>query len=265
MTYTHGHHESVLRSHTWRTAENSAAYLLPHLRAGHVAARHGLRPGHHHGRPGPAGRPRPGGRLRRRPPRWSPRRRPTPATWASANLRFEVGDLFALPYADESSTSCTLHQVLQHLGDPGPPWSRCGGSCAPAGAGGAGLATTAPSSGRPPTRCSTVGSRCTWPSPRATGTMPASVLAARPGPAAGFDDVVVSSTNWTFADPEARQWWGGLWADRVRFSRLAEQAVEYGLSDDRRVGGDRRRPSSDGPPHPTASSSMPHVEILAHR
>ena len=29
--YTHGHHESVLRSHRWRTAENSAAYLLPHL------------------------------------------------------------------------------------------------------------------------------------------------------------------------------------------------------------------------------------------
>lgn len=26
--YTHGHHEAVLRSHTWRTAENSAGYLL---------------------------------------------------------------------------------------------------------------------------------------------------------------------------------------------------------------------------------------------
>src|SRR6188472_2086916 len=33
-TYTHGHHESVLRSHEWRTAENSAAYLLPHLQPG---------------------------------------------------------------------------------------------------------------------------------------------------------------------------------------------------------------------------------------
>ena len=32
--YTHGHHESVLRSHRWRTAQNSAAYLLPSLRAG---------------------------------------------------------------------------------------------------------------------------------------------------------------------------------------------------------------------------------------
>ena len=29
--YTHGHHESVLRSHQRRTAEDSAAYLLPYL------------------------------------------------------------------------------------------------------------------------------------------------------------------------------------------------------------------------------------------
>ena len=32
--YTHGHDDSVLRSHRWRTAENSAAYLLPRLGAG---------------------------------------------------------------------------------------------------------------------------------------------------------------------------------------------------------------------------------------
>src|ERR1700752_2785729 len=32
--YTHGHHESVLRSHRRRTAEASAAYLLPYLKPG---------------------------------------------------------------------------------------------------------------------------------------------------------------------------------------------------------------------------------------
>src|SRR3954452_12581404 len=32
--YTHGHHESVLRAHERRTVANSAAYLLPRLRAG---------------------------------------------------------------------------------------------------------------------------------------------------------------------------------------------------------------------------------------
>ena len=29
--YTHGHLESVLHSHRWRTLETSVAYLLPHL------------------------------------------------------------------------------------------------------------------------------------------------------------------------------------------------------------------------------------------
>ncbi len=33
-TYLQGHHDSVLRSHRWRTAENSAGYLLPHLQLG---------------------------------------------------------------------------------------------------------------------------------------------------------------------------------------------------------------------------------------
>ena len=32
--YMHGHHSSVVSSHARRTAENSVAYLLPHLRAG---------------------------------------------------------------------------------------------------------------------------------------------------------------------------------------------------------------------------------------
>ena len=33
-TYTHGHTDAVLQSHRWRTVENSAGYLIPHLRAG---------------------------------------------------------------------------------------------------------------------------------------------------------------------------------------------------------------------------------------
>ena len=44
-TYTHGHAESVLRSHRWRTVENSAAYLLPHLRPGIALLDVGCGPG----------------------------------------------------------------------------------------------------------------------------------------------------------------------------------------------------------------------------
>jgi SAM-dependent methyltransferase len=48
---------------------------------------------------------------------------------------------------------------------------------------------------------------------------------------AGFADASASSSTWTFADPESRAWWGGLWADRVRLSAFADQALEYGLAD----------------------------------
>ena len=118
VPYTHGHHESVLRSHRWRTAENSAAYLLAHLRPGPVPARRGLRPGHHHRRPR-----RPGG-ARARPSGWT---RPTrswrrPGPWPvgaeRTGVTFEVGDVFALGFPDDSFDVVHAHQVLQHLGDP---------------------------------------------------------------------------------------------------------------------------------------------------
>ena len=50
--------------------------------------------------------------------------------------------------------------------------------------------------------------------------------------AAGFDEVAVSSSTWTFAEPESRAWWGGMWSERVLQSAFRDQVVEYGLSDD---------------------------------
>ena len=43
--YTHGHVDSVLRSHRWRTVENSAAYLLPTLVPGTTMLDVGCGPG----------------------------------------------------------------------------------------------------------------------------------------------------------------------------------------------------------------------------
>jgi hypothetical protein len=48
--------------------------------------------------------------------------------------------------------------------------------------------------------------------------------------AAGFDEIVPTSSTWTFADATTRRWWGGLWAERMTQSSLADQAVDYGLS-----------------------------------
>jgi hypothetical protein len=48
---------------------------------------------------------------------------------------------------------------------------------------------------------------------------------------AGFSDIRVSSSTWTYADPESCAWWATLWADRISISPLAEQAVGYGFAD----------------------------------
>ncbi|HET9347655.1 MAG TPA: class I SAM-dependent methyltransferase, partial [Arthrobacter sp.] len=43
--YTHGHHESVVRAHASRTAENSAAFVIPHLVPGASVLDVGCGPG----------------------------------------------------------------------------------------------------------------------------------------------------------------------------------------------------------------------------
>ena len=39
-----------------------------------------------------------------------------------------------------------------------------------------------------------------------------------------------AAVPWTFATPDDRAWWCGLWADRCLDSSFAQQAVDYGIS-----------------------------------
>ena len=262
MTYTHGHHESVLRSHTWRTAENSATYLLPHLRAGQDLLDVGCGPGTITAdlallvAPGQVvGLDAAGDVVARARQHADP--------LGLGNLRFEVGDLFALGYPDASFDVVHLHQVLQHLADPTAALVELRRVLRPDGV----LAV----------RDSDYGTFTWAPADPLLDRWLALYLGvtarnghdARIGPRllalaheAGFSDVVTSSSTWTYADPEARQWWGGLWADRVRYSRFAQQAVEYGLSDR-----DELQALADAflrwAASPDAVFVITHVEILA--
>ena len=38
------------------------------------------------------------------------------------------------------------------------------------------------------------------------------------------------ASAWCYSTPDERDWWGGLWAERVVASRFGEQAVERGLA-----------------------------------
>jgi hypothetical protein len=42
--------------------------------------------------------------------------------------------------------------------------------------------------------------------------------------------VTATASVWCYATTAERQWWSGMWADRVVESALAEQAVSYGYA-----------------------------------
>jgi SAM-dependent methyltransferase len=264
MTYTHGHHESVLRSHTWRTAENSAAYLLPRLHPGLSLLDIGCGPGTITAdlaaivAPGRAVGFDASADV-------VAQARAHAATLDLPNLEFEVGDLFALPYDDASFDVVHAHQVLQHLTDPVGALVELRRVLRPGGVlaardGDYGAFRWAPADPRLD-RWLALYLDVTSRNGHDALIGPSLLGKAL---SAGFEDVVVGSSNWTFADPESRSWWGGLWADRIRYSRFAEQAVEYGLSD---VGEleELGQAFLDWAAAPDGVFIIPNVEILAVR
>lgn len=230
MTYTHGHHESVLRSHTWRTAENSAAYLLPSLRPGLSVLDVGCGPGTITAdlallvAPGEVVGIDASSEVVAQAAVQIPK-------LGLSNLRFEVGDLFSLEDFDGSFDVVHMHQVLQHLGDPIGALVALRRVLAPEGLLAARdsdyaaftWAPADPELDRWMELYLAVTSRnghdaCIGPKLMGVAME------------AGFTSVEVSSSTWTYAAAASRAWWGGLWADRVRYSRFGEQAVAYGLS-----------------------------------
>ncbi len=113
-TYTHGHPDSVLRSHRGRTAQNSAGYLLPHLRSGMSLLDAGCGPGTI--TIDLAARVAPGTALGidREPAVITEAGRLLPAG-SSANVKFATGDVYSLDLDDKSFDVVHAHQVLQHL------------------------------------------------------------------------------------------------------------------------------------------------------
>ncbi len=227
--YTHGHHESVLRSHRWRTAENSAAYLLPFLRSGLDVLDVGCGPGtitvDLAGRIGT-------GRVTGvdAAPDVVDLARLTAEDTGATNVTFAVGDTYAFDFADDSFDVVHAHQVLQHLADPPAALAEMGRVCRPGGLVAA--------------RDGDYGAFGWYPADpwldrwlevygqvaRHNGGHPDGgrrlVAWAR---AAGFTDVTASASAWCFSEPDDRRWWGDLWADRMTESALGARAVELGL------------------------------------
>jgi SAM-dependent methyltransferase len=145
------------------------------------------------------------------------------------DVDFEVGDVYRLESADASWDVVHAHQLLQHLSDPVAAFTEIRRVVKPGGI----VAV----------RDSDYSSFTWYPDDprlrrwlalyqeiaRANGGEPdAGRRLLSWAQRVGFSRIDASASAWCFATPEDRAWWGGLWADRMTASAIAQQAQQEG-------------------------------------
>jgi ubiquinone/menaquinone biosynthesis C-methylase UbiE len=228
--YTHGHHESVLRSHRWRTAQNSAAYLLPRLRAGLSVLDVGSGPGTITADLAAIVAPGRVTALERTADALALTREAVEGRGLD-NVDFVVGDVCALELDDDAFDVVHAHQVLQHVADPVTALREMRRVCRPGGMVAVRDSDYAGFVWSPADDALEMWMALYQRVARANGGEPnAGRFLLGWAQQAGFTNVSATSSTWCFADPADREWWGGMWADRVVGSAFARQAVESGAA-----------------------------------
>ena len=262
--YTHGHHESVLRSHTWRTVANSAAYLIPHLVRGDVVLDLGCGPGTIS--VDLADRVAPGRVVGVDAASAIVERAAAHATdTGTENAQFVVGDAYALPFEDEVFDVVHAHQVLQHLARPVDALREAirvlkpGGVLAVRDVDYGGVTWFPPLPGLADWMSTYQAvARYDQGEPDAGRMLKAWVRAA------GFEQVACTASVWCFASDAERDWWGSSWSVRATESAFAAHAVEGGMAD---VDGLRAisRAWLGWKDDPDGWMQMPHGEVIARK
>ncbi|UZJ33409.1 class I SAM-dependent methyltransferase [Streptomyces endophytica] len=228
--YTHGHHESVLRSHTWRTAANSAGYLLdsltPHMRILDIGCGPGTITAD-------LAALVPDGQVTglERAPEVLDQARATAAARGVGNVRFVVGDVHALDFPDDTFCVVHAHQVLQHVGDPVQALREMRRVTKPGG-----IVAVRDSDYSAMTWYPEVPGLTDWQQlylrvARGNGGEPDAGRRLHAwARQAGFAPEAVTATagTWCYRTPEERAWWSELWADRTVSSSYARIAVDGG-------------------------------------
>ncbi|MGH7911411.1 MAG: SAM-dependent methyltransferase, partial [Candidatus Dormibacteraceae bacterium] len=81
---------------------------------------------------------------------------------------------------------------------------------------------------------------------------------------AGARDVTPSASIWCHSTPDQRAWWGGMWADRILDSKIAEQATGGGHAT--RANLERISQAWRAwAVNPDGWFAIPHGEIVCHR
>lgn len=258
-SYTHGHHESVLRSHSNRGIANSAEYLRPHLGAETRLLDVGAGPGTITMEFAEVVSHVTATEIDDAALSLS---RDLAAERDLSNVAFAVEDVHRLSFADASFDVVHAHQVLQHVADPVQALREMRRVTVPGGVVAARDADYAGFVWFP-----VLPELDRWLSlyraaARANGGEPdAGRRLLSWARAAGFDEITATASTWCYTSPAERQWWGGMWAERILESALARQLVDSGSatrSDLQEISDAWRRWADDG----DGWFLVPHGEIV---
>src|SRR6185436_5999607 len=145
------------------------------------------------------------------------------------NVDFRVGDVHALDFADDTFDVVHAHQVLQHVGDPVQALREMRRVTKPGG-----IVAVRDSDYAAFTWYPQLPELDEWLDlyqqvARGNGGEPdAGRRLLAWAHAAGLTDVTATSSTWCFATPADREWWGGMWADRILKSQMADTAERTG-------------------------------------
>lgn len=226
--YTHGYHEAIVSTYAQRTAEECAAFLLPHLRADAVVLDMGSGPGTI-----TAGLARRVGRVigLDASEEMVDAGRSLVKDQGIDNATFRLGSAYDLPWRDGYFDVVYAHQLLQHLAEPVRALREA--------------RRVLKTGGLLAVRDADYGTMAFFPTDPALvrwHELYHEVTAANGGEAdagrfllswvmrAGFADPVVTTRTTTYASPDERITWGGLWEVRVVESDFADHATRNGLA-----------------------------------
>ncbi|KAL4932421.1 class I SAM-dependent methyltransferase [Aspergillus undulatus] len=235
--YTTNHDPSVLSTHSWRRAQNSAPHLLPHLKPDMPIKILDIGCG-----PGSItvdfASLVPNGHVIGIEYVSSPldEARSLAKARGVTNVEFRVGDIHALEFDNETFDVVHVHQVLQHIADPVRALSEMRRVTKKGGVVSARESDSFSWYPENPGIQSWLDLTTTMAKEKGGNPHPGKMIHAW-AVQAGFQRVKIerSAGTWCFSTPEERQYWGESMARRMEGSGLAEGAVSGGFASKREL------------------------------
>jgi len=139
-------------------------------------------------------------------------------------ITFEAQSVYELPYEDASFDVVHAHQVLQHLSRPVDALKEMKRVCKPGGVVAARDADYDAFFWHPEMPLLDRWKQLYQELARDRNGEPnAGRKVFSWALEAGFKEIIPSSSTWCYADEYTRDWWGGLWADRITGTAIARQ------------------------------------------